>query len=177
LKLNMKPTKQDSTRINEMIRSLTVRVINEDGVQIGVINRDEAIKMALEQGLDLVEVSPNTSPPVCKIMDYGKYKYRLAKKTQLAKKKQKVFQVKEVKLRPKTDEHDYLFKLKHIQRFIGDGNKVKVTVMFRGRELAHVDLGKKILERVIAEVGETAMVEMEPRLEGRNMNMVLAPKS
>ena len=160
-----------------MIRSATVRVINEDGVQIGVINKDEAIRMAMEQALDLVEVSPNTNPPVCKIMDYGKYKYRLSKKSQLARKKQKVFQVKEVKLRPKTDEHDYQFKVKHIHRFIGDGNKVKITIMFRGRELAHLDLGKRILTRIQEEITEIAIVEQEPKLEGKNMNMVIAPKS
>jgi translation initiation factor IF-3 len=151
-------------------------VINEDGVQVGILKRDEAIRIAKDEGLDLVEVSPNANPPVCKIMDYGKYKYRQSKKSQQAKKKQKTFQVKEVKLRPKTDEHDYQFKMRHVQRFIGDGNKVKVTIMFRGREMAHQDRGRMMLSRIRDEFAENTIVEQEPKMEGRNMNMILAPK-
>lgn len=137
---------------------------------------EEALARAAEEKLDLVEVAPKASPPVCKIMDYGKYKYMQAKKLQEAKKKQTTIQVKEVKIRPKTEEHDYQFKLRHIKRFLNEKNKAKVTIMFRGREIAHSELGLKVLERIIADTEEEGIVEQTPRLEGRNMSMILAPR-
>ena len=137
---------------------------------------EEALARAAEEKLDLVEVAPKASPPVCKIMDYGKYKYMQAKKLQEAKKKQTTIQVKEVKIRPKTEEHDYQFKLRHIKRFLNEKNKAKVTIMFRGREIAHSELGLKVLERIIADTEEEGIVEQTPRLEGRNMIMILAPR-
>lgn len=127
--------------------------------------------------MDLVEVAPKATPPVCKIMDYGKYKYMQSKKLQEAKKKQTIIQIKEVKIRPKTEEHDYQFKLRHIKRFLGENNKAKVTIMFRGREIAHSQLGLKVLERIIADTEEESVVEQTPKLEGRNMTMILAPRS
>ena len=137
---------------------------------------EEALARAAEEKLDLVEVAPKASPPVCRIMDYGKYKYMQAKKLQEARKKQTTIQVKEVKIRPKTEEHDYQFKLRHIKRFLGEKNKAKVTIMFRGREIAHSELGLKVLERIIADIEEEGLVEQAPRLEGRNMTMILAPR-
>ena len=127
--------------------------------------------------MDLVEVAPKATPPVCKIMDYGKYKYMQSKKLQEAKKKQTIIQIKEVKIRPKTEEHDYQFKLRHIKRFLGENNKAKITIMFRGREIAHSQLGLKVLERIIADTEEESVVEQTPKLEGRNMTMILAPRS
>jgi len=126
--------------------------------------------------MDLVEVAPKATPPVCKIMDYGKYKYMQSKKLQEAKKKQTIIQIKEVKIRPKTEEHDYQFKLRHIKRFLGENNKAKITIMFRGREIAHSQLGLKVLERIIADTEEESVVEQTPKLEGRNMTMILAPR-
>jgi translation initiation factor IF-3 len=143
---------------------------------LGIVPLEEALTRAAEEKLDLVEVAPKASPPVCKIMDYGKYKYLQAKKLQEAKKKQTTIQVKEVKIRPKTEEHDYQFKLRHIKRFLGEKNKAKVTIMFRGREIAHSDLGLKVLERIIADIEEEGIVEQAPKLEGRNMIMILAPR-
>jgi translation initiation factor IF-3 len=143
---------------------------------LGIVPLEEALTRAAEVKLDLVEVAPKASPPVCKIMDYGKYKYLQAKKLQEAKKKQTTIQVKEVKIRPKTEEHDYQFKLRHIKRFLGEKNKAKVTIMFRGREIAHSDLGLKVLERIIADIEEEGIVEQAPKLEGRNMIMILAPR-
>ena len=137
---------------------------------------EEALTRAAAEKLDLVEVAPKASPPVCKIMDYGKYKYLQAKKSQEAKKKQTTIQVKEVKIRPKTEEHDYQFKLRHIKRFLSEKNKAKVTIMFRGREIAHSELGMKVLERIIADIEEEGIVEQSPKLEGRNMIMILAPR-
>ena len=143
---------------------------------MGIVPLEEALTRAAEEKLDLVEVAPKASPPVCKIMDYGKYKYLQAKKLQEAKKKQTTIQVKEVKIRPKTEEHDYQFKLRHIKRFLSEKNKAKVTIMFRGREIAHSDLGLKVLERIIADIEEEGIVEQAPKLEGRNMIMILAPR-
>ena len=137
---------------------------------------EEALARAADEKLDLVEVAPKASPPVCRIMDYGKYKYMQAKKLQEAKKKQTTIQIKEVKIRPKTEEHDYQFKLRHIKRFLSEKNKAKVTIMFRGREIAHSELGLKILERIIADIEEEGIVEQSPKLEGRNMIMILAPR-
>ena len=143
---------------------------------MGIVPLEEALARAAGEKLDLVEVAPKASPPVCRIMDYGKYKYMQSKKLQEAKKKQTTIQIKEVKIRPKTEEHDYQFKLRHIKRFLGEKNKAKVTIMFRGREIAHSELGLKVLERIIADIEEEGIVEQAPRLEGRNMVMILAPR-
>lgn len=164
------------TRVNDMIRVKEVRVIDADGVQAGVLPIGEALALAQERNLDLVEVAPNTKPPVCKIMDFGKYKYKLSKKAQEAKKRQKVITVKEVKLRPKTEEHDYQFKMRHIRRFLADGNKAKITVIFKGREMAHLNLGQEVLQRISQEIIDAGVIEQQPKQEGRNLTMVIAPK-
>lgn len=144
---------------------------------MGIVKLEEALRRAEEEGLDLVEVAPNADPPVCKIMDYGRYKYQQQKKLQEAKKKQAQFQIKEVKIRPKIDEHDFQFKLRHIKRFLKEeGSKVKVTMIFRGREVIHTDLGKSVLARIIEEVGEIGRLEKPPFMQGRIMTMILAPK-
>ena len=160
-----------------MIRVREVRVVGADGTQLGIMATSEAQRLAEEEGLDLVEVAPNERPPVCRIMDYGKYKYQKSKRLQQAKKKQKIILVKEIKLRPKTEEHDYQFKTQHVRRFLQDGHKAKVTVVFRGREMAHTELGRRILDRVIEDLGDVATVEQVPKQEGRNMTMVLGPRS
>ena len=160
-----------------MIKIPRVLVVDEEGNQLGILDTQDAQRIADERGLDLVEVAPTARPPVCRIMDYGKYKYLQSKKLQEAKKKQVTIQVKEVKIRPKTEEHDYQFKLRHIKRFLGEKNKAKVTIMFRGREIAHSELGLRVLERIIAETEEVGTVEQAPKLEGRNMTMVLAPRA
>ncbi len=164
-------------RANRDIRVPMVRVIDEEGQQLGVLPVEEAVKAAEDRDLDLVEVSPNADPPVCKIMDLGRYKYTQQKKAQEAKKKQRVVEVKEVKLRIKIENHDYVIKKRHAERFLNDGNKAKVTIMFRGREVTHPDLGRKLLERMANELLEIGTVEQFPNLEGRNMTMVIAPKS
>jgi translation initiation factor IF-3 len=151
-------------------------VIAADGGQLGIMPPDQALRLAIEAGLDLVEVSPESNPPVCRILDYGKYRYQINKKAQEARKKQRVIQVKEVKFRPKTDEHDYEFKRNNIIRFLSRGKKVKATVIFRGRENQHRDIGYKILKRIREEVGEFGLVESEPRQEGPFLDMILAPK-
>ena len=153
-----------------------MRVIGQDGAQLGIMSPDQALRIAQEGGQDLVEVSPDAVPPVCRILDYGKYRYQLNKKAQEAKKKQKTIQVKEVKFRPKTDEHDYEFKKNNIIRFLTKGKKVKATVIFRGRENMHRDIGYRILTRLRGEVGEFGVVETEPRQEGPFLDMILAPK-
>jgi translation initiation factor IF-3 len=154
-----------------------VRVVDQDGVQLGIMATEDALRHAEEQGLDLVEVAPDAKPPVCRIMDFGKYKYQQSKRVQQAKKKQKVVVVKEIKLRPKTEEHDYQFKTQHVRRFLQDGHKAKVTIMFRGREMAHVELGRRILDRIATDMEDVAVVEQLPKQEGRNMVMVLGPRS
>jgi translation initiation factor IF-3 len=151
-------------------------VIAADGGQLGIMPPEQALRLAIEAGLDLVEVSPESNPPVCRILDYGKYRYQINKKAQEARKKQRVIQVKEVKFRPKTDEHDYEFKRNNIIRFLSRGKKVKATVIFRGRENQHRDIGYKILKRIREEVGEYGLVESEPRQEGPFLDMILAPK-
>ncbi|HYA88258.1 MAG TPA: translation initiation factor IF-3 [Nitrospirota bacterium] len=166
-----------TTRINYMIKLKEVRVINSDGEQLGVLDTREAIKRAEEQGLDLVEVAPTAKPPVCRIMDFGKYKYEMAKKAAESRKHQTVIVVKEIKLRPRTDDHDVNFKMNNIKRFLLDGNKVKVTVMFRGREMAHIDHGRAVLDRIVSELQNDAVVEQTPRLEGRNMTLLLGAKA
>jgi translation initiation factor IF-3 len=160
-----------------MIRVREVRVVGADGTQLGIMVTSNAQRLAEEEGLDLVEVAPNERPPVCRIMDYGKYKYQKSKRLQQAKKKQKIILVKEIKLRPKTEEHDYRFKTQHVRRFLQDGHKAKVTVVFRGREMAHTELGRRILDRVIGDLEDVATVEQLPKQEGRNMTMVLGPRS
>ncbi len=152
-----------------------MRVIDPEGKQLGILPLPEAIRAAENFELDLVEVSPKSEPPVCRIMDYGKFKYQQRKKSHDAKKRQAVVHLKEVKMRPKTEEHDFNFKVRHIERFLKEGNKTKITIVFRGRELAHPDLGKKMLLRITEETKEWAKVEMEPKFEGRNCVMVLAP--
>ncbi|WP_072696337.1 translation initiation factor IF-3 [Desulfovibrio litoralis] len=165
----------DTTRRNEQIRAREVRLIGAEGEQLGIVSRNDALNMAKEAGVDLVEVSSNAEPPVCKIMDYGKYRYEIQKKKQEAKKKQVIVQIKEIKFRPKTDEHDYQTKLNHIRRFIEDGDRCKVTVFFRGREIVHKDRGQAMLERVIEETKDIAKVDQEARVEGRVLHMMLAP--
>tara|TARA_B100001142_G_scaffold229451_1_gene227525 strand:+ start:653 stop:1087 length:435 start_codon:yes stop_codon:yes gene_type:complete len=143
---------------------------------VGVVSKEEGLDIAVDAGLDLVEISPNADPPVCKVLDYGKYKYEAQKKANEARKKQKVIEVKEIKMRPGIDEHDYQVKLRSVQRFLGDGDKVKMTIRFRGREMAHQELGKKVLDRVCDDMVEVAKVEQFPKSEGRLMTMVIAPK-
>ncbi len=159
-----------------MITAEKVRVIDDEGENLGVMYTREAIEQAAEMGLDLVEVSPNADPPVCKFLDIGKFKYEAQKKANLARKSQKTQEIKEIKMRPNIDDHDYQTKMKKIVQFIGEGDKVKVTLRFRGRELAHQQLGMQLLQRVQEDMAETAKVEAYPRMEGRQMLMVLSPK-
>jgi translation initiation factor IF-3 len=166
----------DRININRNIRAKEVRVIDPDGNQIGVIPTYKAIAVANDFGLDLVEISPNATPPVCKIMDYGRFKYERTKKRQEAKKKQTTFQLKEIKVRPKTGEHDLNTKINHIKKFLDKKDKVKVTVIFRGREITLTNLGNELLEKIIQETEEIALLEQPPKFEGRTMVMVLAPK-
>lgn len=160
-----------------MITVPKVLVIGADGEKLGVVDTDSALAMAEEEGLDLVEVSPHVSPPVCKILDYGKLKYQEQKKASEARKRQKTVDVKEIKMRPNIDKHDYDVKMRSVTKFIGEGDKVKVTMRFRGREMAHQELGMEVLTRVRDEVDEIAKVEASPKLEGRQMMMVLAPRT
>jgi translation initiation factor IF-3 len=162
--------------INEKIRAPQVRVIGQEGQQLGVLSLKQALELAVQEELDLVEVAPNADPPVCKIMDFGKFKYQQSKRVQEAKKKQTVIQVKEVKVRPKTDEHDLQVKIRHVRRFLGQKDKAKVTILFRGREIAYADQGIKVLERIKEELKDEAVVEQSPKMEGRNLIMILAPK-
>ena len=170
------PPVQDGPRINGAIRVPQVRCIDPDGNQLGILDTREALTKAEDFGLDLVEVQPNADPPVCKILDYGKYKYEAQKRANEARKKQKIIEVKEIKLRPNIDEHDYQVKMRNVQKFLDAGDKVKVTLRFRGREMAHQDLGANVLTRVREETDEFAKVEAMPKMEGRQMIMVLAPK-
>ncbi|MBL8566450.1 MAG: translation initiation factor IF-3 [Hyphomicrobiaceae bacterium] len=167
---------QSGPRINEAIRAREVRLIDENGDNVGVVSRFDAMERATTAGLDLVEISPDAEPPVCKIMDFGKFKFEQQKKAAEARKKQKIVEIKEIKMRPAIDDHDYDVKLRAIRRFFEEGDKVKVTLRFRGREMAHQELGMAVLQRVKAEVEGIAKVESEPRLEGRQMVMVLAPR-
>ena len=166
----------DKTNINERIRAREVRVIDPEGNQIGVLPTQQALATAKELGLDLVEISPSANPPVCKIMDYGRFKYQQTKKRQEAKKKQTRFQVKEIKVRPKTGDHDLQTKIGHIRKFIGKKDKVKVTVIFRGREITLSQLGRELLNRIAEETEDIAVVEQAPKFEGRTIVMFLAPK-
>ncbi|HEV7864270.1 MAG TPA: translation initiation factor IF-3 [Acidimicrobiia bacterium] len=162
-------------RINERIRAREVRLVGADGEQIGVKPLPEALHIARENDLDLVEVAPNANPPVCKIMDFGKFKYEQDVRRKESRRKTTNVVIKEMKFRPKIDEHDYTTKTKHVERFLNEGSKVKITIMFRGREMAHPELGKKILDRIAEQVKDVGNVEASPRVDGRNMLMVLAP--
>ena len=170
------PVQKDGPRINEEIRVREVHLIDKDGANRGTVATAEAVRLAQEAGLDLVEIAPNADPPVCKLLDYGKYKYQEQKKAAEARKKQKVVEVKEIKFRPMIDDHDYDVKMRSMVRFFEDGDKVKVTLRFRGREMAHQELGMQLLSRVKEDTGKLAKVEQEPRMEGRQMVMVLAPR-
>jgi len=172
----MTPPVKSGPRYNDMITVDKVRVIDENGENIGVMYTNEAIEQAAEVGLDLVEVSPNADPPVCKFLDVGKYRYEAQKKANAARKTQKTQDIKEIKMRPNIDDHDYDVKMRNVQKFIEHGDKVKVTLRFRGRELSHQQLGMDLLKRVQSDTDEIAKVEAYPRMEGRQMLMVLAPK-
>ena len=167
----------NSLRINEQIRVREVRLIDENGEQKGVVPTLDALKMARELSLDLVEVAPTANPPACKIMDYGKYRFEMEKKLRDSKKKQKLQVLKEIRMQPKIDDHDLDFKSKHVREFLADGDKVKVTIRFRGRELAHTELGLVVLKEVLSKLGEDYIVEKQPAMEGRFMSMTLAPKA
>ena len=169
------PERNNGTRINGDIKAPEVRVVGADGEMAGVMSISQAIALADESGLDLVEVSPNAAPPVCKILDYGKYKYELQKKANEAKKKQKIVEVKEVKLRPTIEEHDFQVKLRNARRFLDAGNKVKFTLRFRGREMSHIELGIAVLKRYQDDLADIAKTELEPKKEGRQVMMVMGP--
>jgi translation initiation factor IF-3 len=173
--MNVTPTR-DGPRINEEIGVMRLRLVDERGQMVGVVGRAEALTMAAQAGLDLVEIAPNADPPVCKILDYGKFKYEEQKKKNEARKKQKVIEVKEIKLRPSIDDHDYEVKMRSMNKFIEEGDKVKVTMRFRGRELAHQELGMDVLMRVRDDLDKVAKIEQHPRMEGRQMTMVMSPK-
>jgi translation initiation factor IF-3 len=170
------PVQKEGPRINEEIRAREVQLIDTTGDNKGAIDIETALGLAQAVGLDLVEIAPNSNPPVCKILDYGKYKFQAQKKAAEARKKQKVVEVKEIKLRPMIDDHDYDVKMRSMRRFFEEGDKVKVTLRFRGREMAHQDIGIRLLARVKEETADFAKVEAEPKLEGRQMMMVLAPR-
>lgn len=162
-------------RINEEIRAREVRLVGEEGEQLGIVQLREALQIAMDRSVDLVEIAPTAKPPVCKLMDYGKYKYEQAKKDKEARKKQRTTEIKEVKLRPNIEDHDFETKARNAKRFLTDGDKVKVTIMFRGREITHPDLGKSLCLRLAEFCKAEASIEREPKLEGRNMIMILAP--
>ena len=168
-------SKPQGPKANERIKALDVQVIGSDGGNLGAMPLNKAIELAKQEDLDLIEISPNANPPVCKIMDMGKYKYDLQKKANLAKKKQKVVSLKEIKLRPGTETHDYNFKIKNAKKFITKGDKVKFTVRFKGREMQHSQLGKDLMSRIIEETKDVAKVESHPKLEGRQMVMIIQP--
>ena len=178
---NIKPnyfqrrSKPQGPKANERIKALDVQVIGSDGGNLGVMQLNRAIQLARDESLDLIEISPNANPPVCKIMDMGKYKYDLQKKANQAKKKQKIVSLKEIKLRPGTEIHDYNFKIKNAKKFITKGDKVKFTVKFKGREMQHTELGKKLMNRIIEETKDIAKVESQPKFEGRQMVMIIQP--
>ena len=168
-------TKPRGPKANERIRAPEVQVISSDGKNLGTLKTQEAINIAKEEGLDLIEISPNANPPVCKIIDIGKYKYDLQKKANKAKKKQKIINLKEIKLRPVTEIHDYNFKLKNAQKFLEKGDKVKFTVRFKGREMQHTHLGNRLMDRIINDIGSVGKVEVHPKLEGRQIIMIIQP--
>lgn len=164
-------------RINEQIRAREVRLIDDQGEQKGIVPTLEALRMARELSLDLVEVAPQANPPACKILDYGKYRFEMEKKLRESKKKQKLQELKEIRMQPKIDDHDLDFKSKHVKEFLADGDKVKVTIRFRGRELAHTELGLVVLKDVLSKLGDEYVIEKQPAMEGRFMSMTLAPKA
>jgi translation initiation factor IF-3 len=170
------PKDQDGPRVNTEIDARSIRLIDADGEMVGVVSLREGLDMAAEVGLDLVEVSPNADPPVCKILDFGKFKYEAQKKKNEARKKQKVIEVKEVKLRPNIDDNDYDVKMRAMRKFLTEGDKVKITLRFRGREMAHQHLGMAVLDRVREQIDDLAKVESMPRMEGRQMVMIVAPR-
>jgi len=169
-------TKSDEIMVNEMISAKSVRVISDDGSQLGILPTQEAIELANDKGLDLVEVAPNADPPVCRIMDYGKYKYKTSKKVQETRKKGKAAQLKEIKLRPNTEEHDLETKIRNARKFLIKKDRVKITLMFKGRELTYKDAGIALLNRFAEDVKEEGSIDQEPKLEGRNMTMLIVPK-
>jgi translation initiation factor IF-3 len=168
-------TKPKGPRSNDRIRATQVQVIGSDGKNLGTLNTQEAISIARNEGLDLIEISPNASPPVCRIIDIGKYKYDLKKKTNKAKKKQKIINLKEIKLRPVTEVHDYNFKIKNAQKFLSKGDKVKFTVQFKGREMQHTNLGHELTKRIINDTNTIGKVEVRPKLEGKQIVMIIQP--
>ncbi|MDC1159886.1 translation initiation factor IF-3 [Candidatus Pelagibacter sp.] len=168
-------TKDRGPKSNNRITSPEVQVIGSDGDNLGILNTNEAISMAKEQGLDLIEISPNASPPVCKIIDMGKFKYDAQKKANVAKKKQKIVLLKEIKMRPVTETHDYEFKVKNAKKFIGKGDKVKFTIRFKGRELQHSHLGRELMDKIKADMQEVGKVELHPKFDGKQMIMVIQP--
>ena len=168
-------TKPRGPRTNERIRATQVQVINSDGKNLGTLSTQEAINIAKQKGLDLIEISPNANPPVCKIIDIGKYKYDLQKKANKAKKKQKIVNLKEIKLRPVTEIHDYNFKIKNAQKFLSKGDKVKFTVLFKGREMQHKHLGHELMQRIINDTNDLGKVEVQPKFEGRQIIMIVQP--
>jgi translation initiation factor IF-3 len=170
------PVAKDGPRTNDEIRNAQVQLINAEGTNLGTVETIAAIRMATEAGMDLVEIAPNSSPPVCKIMDYGKYKFQAQKKAAEARKRQKIVEIKEIKLRPMIDDHDYDVKMKAMQRFFEEGDKVKITLRYRGREMAHQEIGTKLLDKVKSDVAAYAKVEQDARFEGRQVVMVLAPR-
>jgi translation initiation factor IF-3 len=174
-RFDRRPPERDTTRINERIRVPEVRLIDENGDQVGVIPTEQALEQARERDLDLVEVSPTSKPPVCRILDYSKYKYEQEQKAKAARKHQQQVNVREIKLRPKIAQHDYETKRGHVERFLKQQDKVKVTIMFRGREQSHPERGRMLLDRLLQDISELAVVEQEPLQEGRNMTMLLAP--
>ena len=173
---NAPPQRETGPRINDRIRSPEIRLIGADGENVGVVTPARAMQMAEEAGLDLVEISPNAEPPVCKIMDFGKYKYETQKREAEARKKQHIIEIKEIKFRPGTDTNDYDVKMRSVLKFLSEGDKVKITLRFRGREMAHQQLGVELLNRVSADVVEAGKIESMPRLEGRQMVMMISPK-
>ncbi|MFY0691166.1 MAG: translation initiation factor IF-3 [Paracoccaceae bacterium] len=172
---NAPPVRETGPRVNDRIRAPEIRLIGPEGENVGVVSPARAMEMADDAGLDLVEISPNANPPVCKIMDFGKYKYETQKKEAEARKKQKIIEIKEVKFRPNTDTHDYDVKMRNVFKFLDNGDKVKVTLRFRGREMAHLNLGRELLERVAADVEGVGRVENMPKMEGRQMIMLIGP--
>lgn len=168
-------SKPQGPKSNQQIRAIDVQVIGSDGNNLGILPLNKAIATAKEEGLDLIEISPNANPPVCKIMDMGKYKYDLQKKTNIAKKKQKIVALKEIKMRPGTDVHDYNFKVKNAKKFLTNKDKVKFTVKFKGREMQHINLGKDLMNRIIEDTKEVGKIETHPKFEGRQMIMIIQP--
>ena len=170
------PEKKQQVRVNDRIRIPQIRVIDADGSQLGIMTNTDALALAQEKGLDLVEISPTARPPVCKIMDYGKFKYEESKQARRARKNQHVMAIKEIKLRPKIDEHDYNFKVNHAREFLTHRDKVKFTVMFRGREMVHMELGRRILDNAVKELADIGIVEVPAKVEGRTMTLYMVPR-